>query len=301
MAQGVLDLVRPLSEKLVKGLPRIKDGEVAVFRLKNAFVKDGSREEPSCPEVVQMAGKQTIRDPGEKEGDQTKIMGTYPYKYKFTNGVSEPVYMGLTFIKGELKLTADREAEYIFAMRNIHNESNKYRKQMGGKSAPKFFLVGTKEVSTFIQMTDMKYHAEKMVRESGFEYLKQVATKLNESPDTRLHVKSFKAGFAENPDTMKYELIQLAHTFPKQVMAAHPDEKTRVRVQIYDAQVYGVLVFEKQAYQLDTNSEFVEIFKPEEDVDKVDSLINYFMSDGGTKHYTLFAQTLKKALSVRNA
>jgi len=97
---------------------------------------------------------------------------------------------------------------------------------------------------------------------------------------------------------MKYELIQLAHTYPKQVMAAHPDDNTRVRVQIYDAQVYGLLVFEKDAYQLDTNSEFVELFKPEADKDKVDSLIDYFMSDAGTKHYTLFATTLKKALNV---
>lgn len=301
MATGVLDLVKPLSDKLVKGLPRIKDGEVAVFRLKNAFVKDGSREEPSCPEVVQMSGKQTVRDPYETEGSQTKIMGTYPYKYKSVNGVSEPVYMGLTFIKGELKLTADREAEYIFAMRNIHNESNKYRKQMGGKSAPKFFLVGTKEVSTFIQMTDMRYHAEDMIRKSTFQNLREVATKLNESPDGRLHIKSFKAGFAENPDTMKYELITLAHLYPKQVMGAHPDEKTRVRVQIYDAQVYGILVFEKNAYQLDTNSDFKEIFKPEEDKDKVDSLIDYFMSEAGKQNYVLFATTLKKALNVRNA
>jgi hypothetical protein len=156
---------------------------------------------------------------------------------------------------------------------------------MGAKQAPRFFLVGTKEVATFIQMTDMKYYAENMIRTSTFQGLREVAVKLNQSPDTRLHVKSFKEGFAENPDTMKYELIQLAHTYPKQVMTA---------------QVYGLLVFEKNAYQLDTNSEFVELFKPEADVDKVDSLINYFMSDAGTKNYTLFATTLKKALSVRN-
>ena len=299
---GVLDLVKPLSEKLIKSIPPLKDGEVATFRLKNAFVKDGSREEPSCPEFVQMSGKQTIRDPYEEDGSKTKIMGTYPYKYKVVNGMSQPVYQDLQFIKGEMKLTSDREAEYFFAMRNIHNESNKYRKQMGGKHAPKFYLVGTKEVATpLIQMTDMRYFAEKMVRESGFKYLREVAAKLNQSPDARLHVKSFREGFTENPDTIKYELIQLAHTYPKQVMAAHPDEKTKLRVHIYDAQVYGILVFEKGAFQLDTNDEFIELLKPEEDIERVDSLINYFMSEQGKQNYLLFAKTLKKALNVKDS
>lgn len=296
----VLDNVKPLSSKLLDTIPPLKDGEVAIFRLKNAFIKEGGREEYSCPETVQMSGLQTVMDPYVEKGEsKTKIIGTYIKDYRqLGSGQARPVYQDLEFRKGELRLTSDRQAEYEFAMRNIHNESNKYRKQMGGKHAPKFFLVGTKEITTFMQMSDMKYHAEKLIRESNFTYLREVATKLNMSVDAKLHVKSFSNGITINAETMKYEMIQLARTYPKQVMAAHPDDKIRLRVQIYDAQVYGVLMFEKGAYQLDTTTDFVELFKPEEDVDKIDSLIDYFMSEKGDKHYQLFAITLRKALNV---
>jgi len=294
----ILDDVKELSPKLLNSIPKLKENDVAVFRLKNAFVKDGSRDFPSCPEFVQLSGVQQITDPYEVGGPKSKKIATFIKGYTSMGGGSQarPVYQALEFKKGELR-TSD-PAIYQFAMRNKDNESNFYRKQMGAKFAPKFELVGTKRVTSFMQLADMRYQAEKMIRESSWQYLKEVAAKMNTSPDAKLHVKSFLEGFTNKPDEVKYELIQLAHTFPKQVMGAHPDQKTQLRVQIYDAQVYAVLTFDGGAYWLDTDTDMVELHKPEADIDKVESLITYLMSEEGKKNYQLFAKMLRQALNV---
>lgn len=297
----LLDNVKPLSDKILKAIPPLKDGEVAVFRLKNAYQKEAGREEPSCPEVWQLPGNVIINDPYVPEGENTtKTIGSYILDYKPTGqaGQIRPHYKPLVFEKGELRITSDRQAEYVFAMAYPENESNRFRKQMGAKKLPKFYLVNTKQTNTFLQLSDMKYQAEKMVRESSFQYLREVAALLNQSPDTNLHVKSFVNGSTINSEAMKYEMIQLAQRYPKQLMAAHPDAKIKLRVQIYDAQVFGILQFEKGAYQLDTDNNFVELHKPDEDRDKIDSLVEYFMSEDGKQNYLLFAKTLKKAVSA---
>jgi hypothetical protein len=295
----LLDNVRPLSEKILKSIPPLKDGEVAIFRLKNAFQKESGREEPSTPEIWQLPGNLIINDPYDEQS-KTKTIGTFITDYRPTGSAGQvrPVYKPLIFEKGELKITSDRQAEYIFAMAHIDNESNRYRKQMGAKKAPKFFLVNSKQNNSFLQLSDMKYQAEKMVRESSFQYLREVAATLNLSPDANLHVKSFVNGSTINSEAMKYEMIQLAQRFPKQVMAAHPEPKIKLRVQIYDAQVFGVLMFEKGAYHLDTNKDFIELHKPDEDKDKIDSLVEYFMSETGKTHYLDFAKALKTALNA---
>lgn len=301
----LLDNVKPLSEKILKSIPPLKEGEVAVFKLKNAFKQEAGREEPSCPEIYQIPGTCIINDPYVPQGEsKTKTIGTFITDYKATGtaGQVRPVYKPLVFEKGELKITHDRQAEYIYAMAHKENESNRYRKQMGAKREPKFYLVNTKSVSNFLQLSDMKYQAEKTIRESSFLQLREIAAKLNDSPDTNMHVKSFVQGSTTSSEAMKYEMIQIAQKFPKQVLAAHPDEKTKLRVQIYDAQVFGVLIFEKGTYWIDpTDKDFIEVHTPDPDTDKIDSLISYFMSEGGKQHYIAFAQTLRKALSVDKA
>lgn len=313
----VYDTVKPLSEKLRSTIPQLKDDEVAVFRLKNAFRQEGGREEPSSPEYVKLSGQHTILDPFEPVFDEngnhkkdssgklmykkvTKIIGSYVTEYKDLNGRTKPIYAGLEFKRGELRLTAADQALYEYAMRRLDNETNKYRKQMGAKVTPKFFLVGTKELVSPMQAADMRFFAERMVRESSFQNLREMAAKLNQGPDTRLHIKSFIAGVTGDPKAMQYEMIVKAQQYPKQIMSVTPDLKTQLRVQIYDAFVYGILMFDRGAYQLDKDAEFIELFKPEADAekDKLESFIDYLMSDDGKDNYLLFAQTLKKVLEV---
>jgi len=296
----VLDDIKPLSKKLKETIPPLKDGEVAIFRLRRAFLKDPSREQPSCPEVCQYSGVEQIVDPFEEGGSKTKKIGTFIKEYKQMGKSNQvkPIYEPLVFIRGELRVGSDNPALYEFMMRSKHNGSNKFRKLMGAKKEPEYSLLGTKEITNMVQIEELRFQAEKMVRESTFDILKNIATKLNASPDVRLKVKSYNAGVSVDPQGMKTEIIQLARQFPKQVISASPDEKSQIKVQVYDGMLFGILYFEKKSYNLIEANDIVEIFTPESDIDSVDSLVNYFMSAEGNKNYKKFALALQKALKV---
>ena len=301
MAQEVYNDVKPLSKKLA--VAPLKDGEVAVFRLTKAFQRDISREEPSCPEVVQLAGVQKISDPGEQGAMKSKKMaaGIKEYKQIGTSGQVKPVFEPLIFVRGEMRITSKDQEKYVFAMRNLNNTSNRFRKIMGATNKNEtnsFYLLGTKEVTNLMKISDMKYYAEKMVREASFQVLKELAVVLNANPDPRFKVKSYIDGATLDTERLKYELIQLAQLYPKQVISASPSDADKLKVQIYDALVYNILTFEKNSYFVSGDDDLIEILQPESDMDKVDSLIKFFMSPEGKKNYAIFAKALKKALQV---
>lgn len=300
MAQ-IFDDVKPLSKKLQ--VAPLKDGEVAVFRLTKAFIKSDLREEPLCPEVVQLNGVESIIDPGEEGSNKAKKISTRVIDYMpiGNSGAVKPRFENPVFIKGEKRVTNTDPEMYQFLSRSKKNTSNRFRKAMGAKpsdDALSFFLLGTKEVTSLMKLSDMKYHAEKMIREGSFKELREIATQLNNSPDARLKVRSYTDGVTNDPEKIKYELIQLAQLYPKQVISASPDTKAKLQVQIYDALTYGVLMYESEGYFLSKDSNVVELFKPEADTDKVESLINFFMTEAGKLKYVEFATALKKALRV---
>lgn len=299
MSTQIFDDVKPLSKKLQ--VAPLKDGEVAVFRLTKAFLKDPSREEPTCPEVVQLSGVEQINDPGEEGANRSKKIATTIKEYKAIgkSGQVKPVYEPLIFIKGELRISAAEQAKYAFAMRSKKNTSNRFRKLMGASAKDElntFYLLGSKETVSVMKLADMQYYAEKLIREGTLAELKEIAVTLNANPDQRFKVRSYIDGATVESDKLKWDLIQLAKAFPRQVVAACPNDEAKLKVQIYDALVYGVLTFEKESYFLLGDNDMIEIHTPESDMDKVDSLIKFFMSDKAK--YTLFARALKKALQI---
>lgn len=299
MSTQIFDDVKPLSKKLQ--VAPLKDGEVAVFRLTKAFLKDPSREEPTCPEVVQLSGVEQINDPGEEGTNRSKKIATTIKEYKAIgkSGQVKPVYEPLIFIKGELRISAAEQAKYAFAMRSKKNTSNRFRKLMGASAKDElntFYLLGSKETVSVMKLADMQYYAEKLIREGTLAELKEIAVTLNANPDQRFKVRSYIDGATVDSERLKWDLIQLAKAFPRQVVAACPNDEAKLKVQIYDALVYGVLTFEKESYFLLGDNDMIEIHTPESDIDKVDSLIKFFMSDKAK--YTLFARALKKALQI---
>lgn len=301
MSTQIFDDVKQLSKKLQ--VPPLKDGEVAVFRLTNAFLKDPTREEPSCPEVVQLTGVEQINDPGEEGAARSKKIATVVKEYKAIgkNGQVKPIYEPLVFIRGEMRISSAEQAKYAFAMRSKKNTSNRFRKLMG--AGPKdelntFYLLGSKETISVMKLADMKYYAEKLIREGSLTTLKEIAVTLNANPDHRFKVHSYIEGASVDPEKLKWNLIQLAQQYPRQVVAACPNDEAKLKVQIYDALVYGVLTYEKGSYFLLGDNDMIELHTPESDMDKVDSLIKFFMSDNGKTKYALFAKALKKALQI---
>ncbi len=298
----VLDDVKPLSKKLRDTIPPLKQDEVAVFRLTNAFVKEDTRDEPSVREVAQFSGVEQINDPFEENGPKTKKIGTTILEYKpiGKSGQVKPIYESPVFIRGELRVGSDKQAMYEFLMRSKKSGANKFRLAMGAKKGtkPEWDLVGTKEITNGIQFEELRFQAEKTVRESNLEVLKGIATVLNASPDPRLRVKSYNAGVSVDPQGMKVEIIQLARQYPKQVIAASPDELSKIKIQVYDAMIFGILFFEKKSYHLMGENDLIELYTPESDIDSVDSLVKYLASEAGKKNYVKFATALKKALKV---
>lgn len=301
MSTQIYDDVKPLSKKLQ--VAPLKDGEVAVFRLTKAFLKEPSREEPSCPEVVQLSGVEQINDPGEEGVNRSKKIATTVKEYKALgkNGQVKPIYEPLVFIKGEMRISAAEQAKYAFAMRSKKNTGNRYRKLMGASAKDEvntFYLLGSKENVSVIKLADMQYYAEKLIREATLSTLKEIAVTLNANPDQRFKVRSYIEGTTPDSERLKWDLIQLAKAFPRQVVGACPNDEAKLKVQIYDALVYGVLTFEKESYFLLGDNDMIELHTPESDMDKVDSLIKFFMSDKEKTKYALFAKALKKALQI---
>ena len=297
----VLNDVKPLSKKLKETIPPLKDGEVAIFRLSNAFVKEDTRESPSVREVAQFSGIEQVNDPFDDDAPTKKICTFIKdYKQIGTSGQVKPIYEPIIFVRGEKRVGSDEKALYEFMMRSKRSGANKFRNLMGAKkgSKPEWILLGTKELTNAVQLDELRFEAEKMIRGSNFEVLKGIATMLNASADVRLHVKSYNAGVSVDPQGMKTEIIQLAKLYPKQVISASPDERAKYKVQVYDAMIFGILFFEKKAYHLIDQKDIKELFTPESDIDSIESLIDYFMSEKGKKDYVKFAQALKTALKV---
>lgn len=294
----VLDDVKPLSSKLE--VEPLKEGEVAVFRLKRAFLKDGLHEEPTCPEVAQYPGVELIVDPFEKGPNKSKKIGSRILDYKQVQNQLKPVYQPLIFIKGDLRIGADNPGLYTLAMRSKHCASNRFRKQMGGKGLPLWYLVGQDQIVTQAMAEELRFQVEKMLRGCKFDELKAIAFKLNQSPDNRLHIRSYNPGVSEDPQSIKLELINRAKQYPKQVAYASDDVEAKKRVQIYDALSLGILWNEpNKGYRFfDEKDETIDLIQPEAGSDPVESLIKFFEGEKGAASYVKFAAALKKALKV---
>lgn len=294
--ETIVDDVQPLSAKLREGL-QLKEGERAVFKLLSVGKREPGREEPTAPEVYKMAAKESILDPFDDNKRKTFAGPLKEHKLVGTRMVA--IYHSPEFIRGYFTVTEDTEM-YIRMMRSKHNVSNKFAKKMGKGGRPLFMLVSeAKELNDQLQIDDLKYYAETIVRNATYEELKTICVALKKSPDARLHVKAYTPGERENHPAIKIELTYIAKLYPKQVISASDDGKSKLQVQIFDAMNLQILVFEQGAYSMfDPKGKFVEVHRPEVGADKMASLIEYLMSDAGRDHYGMIAVELQKTLKA---
>lgn len=295
----ILDDVKPLSEKLT---PKpLKGDEKAVFRLLSIGKKEGGRDEPTAPEIVQLSAVEMVMDPYDPQhANKPKKMGTFVVEHKQVQNQLKPVYKAPQFIRGYCTVRADENPLYVRLLRSKNCVSNKFRKQMGrGKDL--FELVeDRKEINDQIHLADLRWHAESIVRKADWTALKATSTKLNESPDERLHVKTFVAGVREDDlQGMKLELISKAQLYPKQVIAASGDKEAYLKVQVFEGMSFGVIIFQDGAYHMLGKNDMVEIHAPDKDKEPIDSLVGYLMSAEGKKHYAQFAQELAKIMAPK--
>jgi hypothetical protein len=287
----------------------LKENEVATFMLLNAAKKENGRDEPTTPDRWQLAGKQNITDPYDKYSSRktiANVVGTIPVTEKgrpVTDQQGSPKMIdeikGVIFEKGFVRLTASDNITFQYLMRRKDNLSNPFRNIMGGKSLRPIFKLmdDPKELMDILQKKEIQFTAQKLVRESSYTDLKAMATKMNESADSKLHVMAVKPGAPNDPASLKLEMIQKAEAYPKLVINSSNDPKSRLKVQIYECLGLGLLREDKGAFWL-LGKDYEEIHKPAADMDSVDSLMKFFMeSEVGKSKYQLMAETLKKTLT----
>lgn len=301
----VIDDVKPMSAGLRP--KQLGNDEVVVFKLCSIGKKEFGREEPTAPEVYQLAGKESIMDPFEKRDPKDKdftptkkTIGTYVIENKVINGVMKAYYKQPQFIKGYCTIHQDEQPMYEFLMRSKKNKSNKFKTAEGGKKVKDIFMLveDAKEIIDQLQVEDLRWEAESIVRKGDWIRLKSMSNKLNQSPDKRLHITAYQAGVKEDDlQGMKLELIHKAKVYPKQVIAASDDPEANLLVQIHEAMNFSVLIFENGSYAVLTPKEGLKaIHTPDKDEAPIESLTKYLMSPEGKNDYVLLGSLLTKAL-----
>lgn len=272
----------------------LKDGEKATFRLLNAFVKEKGREEPTCPEVVKLSDKEFVWDPfaNKKNGQMVLIGNVVGVKAIRDAGggvrindqgapMMAPETKKPEFIRGYLTVSHLDNDQYAFLMRSKKCKDNIYRPRKNGKIVNGYELVTSKkEIGVAMMMADLQFNAEKIVREKEWKDLKAIAAKLNESPDTNLHVKS------SDLQGMKMELIKIAKSHPKKLIWSSEDVHSKVMVMVSECQSFGVLILENGTWTIMENgSKYRKIHQVNPGDDVVNSLVAYFESKDGYSDY----------------
>lgn len=281
----------------------LKPDEVATFVLVSVAKKEIGRDEPTTPWRVQLSGKQNVTDhyDGNMRKTIANVVGSLPITENGRPRIDEkgrpmmmPEVKGVIFEHGFVKITSEYNNTYQYLMRRLDNQSNPFRKVMGGKNvAPRFKLVeDKKELQDLLHKKEMFFLAQKLVRETSFTNLQAMAHKLNESPDHSLHVA---AGSLNDPQKLKLEMIQKAEQYAKFVINASDDQPSRCKVQIYHCEELGIIRFDQGAFYL-LGKDYKEIHKPAADKDPVDSLVDFFLNDkNGRGKYQDMADALVRA------
>lgn len=288
-----------LSEEL-KVQP-LKEGEVAWFKLVNAFKKAHDREGVNVPEVYLTSDRQYVRDPFKnKRVTIGNVISTEDKEGANGQMFTKKITKGVEFLRGITRVRADEFETFQYLMRRKDNESNTYAKAMGGRKMVFKLVDDKKEISEALMTEDLQFHMQKLIRETKDPLkLKAWAAKLNKSADKSLHIKSYNpASGEENTQAIKLELMQVGKINPKAVMYAADDATCKVRIQIMEALNFGVAFFEEGAYWVIKKDKPEELFRPDADAEKLESFVEYCMSEAGKTTYVSINQALKKALQV---
>ena len=274
----------------------LAEGEVVKFRLLNAHKKEKNRDEPSCPELWALPKEASVYDHG------TGVTVTMPSFRTVTvrhnpgtkEKYEEPKLEPIIFVKGEVTIKHDEMPWYIFLTRYNGNVSNPFRK----KGSRKVYEVvrEDKAVAKSMQDEDLRYGAEKIVRECNVTDLRAICEKLNKSADARIHVKTRSDEF----EKMKLILIGITKWNPKAIILASGDAEAKAKIMISDARMFNILdLIEGPAGRawwinpLD-NKNMKQVLEVSPDKDSVDELLTFFKTAEGGQVFVQLSSQLKK-------
>lgn len=275
----------------------LKEGEVAKFRLFGVGKVEKGREEPSTPEVYALSDREVVLDPFDENGVNQKTIGNVvtSKRVELAGGqvIMQPVTKRPQFIKGYLDVRHTENNTYSYLMRSKKNGSNKFRTR--GAKVVFELVAGQKEVINALQQEDIVWAAQTIVRSANWTDLRALGTKLNESPDVRLHVKNL-----DDKDQAMLRLINISKQFPKVLINYSSDMKSKCKIQIYDAEAFQLLVFEpsKDTWYLNDGKQYKEVHQVSPDKSRIDSLIDFFLSEAGNGKFAEVSAALRKVLKA---
>ena len=283
----------------------LKADEKAVFVLLNLNKTENGREEKTVPEFVSLSKQKTVYDPFAEGGPKRviigNVVGSEPRETAEGKSYLKLVTRPLEFIRGFCILGSESNETYQYAMRRPDCESNPFGKVMAVKASERkavYKLSNDKrEISNALLLEDMRFAAQKLIREtSSITDLKTIATKLNTSPDVRMHIRAYNPPLMEDPQAIKLELLQKVSMFSKQIIYASNDVASKYKVQIFEGVNAGVLILQDGMWSI-IGDKIANILQPSPEVEKTDARVEYFRTDeDGKKDYVKFTQALKKAL-----
>lgn len=285
-----------LSEQLKVRL--LEPGESATFVLLNKDKKEKGRDEPSCPDTYAVAKKETIFDPFLKRKVVLQAIESYePEEIAGGQTRLKPILSAVVFTKGEVTLTDEDNEKYIAMMRSKKNSSNPW----AGRGRKVFKLKDSKkEVYDALKDEDLKFQAEKLVRDSDWNVRRAIVQKLNSSPVVQHRV----TGNMDDLQAVLLQLVRRAQEFPKKVIMSSTDIKAKCRVYISDGLFYRLLIWEDDTqtwslYLADAKVKekaITELCKVDANEDRHDKLVSYLTSTEGVDQYKILVNRLQAIL-----
>lgn len=267
-----------LSERLQ--VKELGPGEVKVFRRNLMGKIDPKTNEPYILSDWWQIGKAMILDPETKKNILLlNVTGERPVDNPDGTIRFEPIVELIMWDeRGEIICTENDFEKMCFLVRSNKNESNPFRNK---RQKPWFYEVDkAKAIKADLDEFDLMIDVAQYVRDADMIEIKLIASKLSIKSETAL---------------LRTEILSLVKEGrARDVVALSDDRKTKTLIQVKDAQVYGVIVYNEDHRSWHFSNKLDKtILEVPIDKDSVAALVEFLMVKEGYGQYAMLAKQVK--------
>lgn len=290
-----------LNNTIMSSQMRVKPlglGETAVYKLVDADREDltsiieGTNKHPTCNPGYHLNGEKRIFDPfAGKNIVIRNIIGEKALKDEKTGEIKYiPDVAMVHFRRGTVIVTADMPETYVFMERCNENQSNPYRK----KGSPDIFYRVDREAKAQTSLVEDEMLADAMlwIKSADHDELRSICANL---PDKD------KVSLNQSVPQIKADLFKKAQKNPYTILTASNDKESKIKIQVMDAERYEVILFgegdvETLRAWYWNEPKTGKIIDVEVGQNKIEALLDHFMTTEGKGDYTKMATKLRAAL-----
>lgn len=292
-----------LNNKIMSPQMRVKPlalGQTAVYKLVDTDREDlskiieGTNKHPTCNPGYHLRGEKRIFDPFSGKNIVIRnIVGEKALKDDKTGEIKYiPDTEMIHFRRGTVIVTSDMPETYVFMERCNENRSNPYRK----KGSPDVFYRVDREARAQERLVEDEMLADAMlwIKSADHDELRAICANLpkNEKVSPDLSVSEIKA-----------DLFKKAQKSPHMILTASNDKASKIKIQVMDSEKYEVIIFgEGDAdtprawyWNEPKTGKIIDVGVSE---NKVEALLDHFMTSDGKGDYTKMANKLRAAIRI---